>query len=244
MLGCDAQRVVLTNGGAEAIALVASVVEIGWVDEPDFSLYRRHLRSLDPAAGRWRSNPNNPTGQLAPIDATAKVWDEAFWQITAGTWTRGDADAGAIVVGSLTKLFACPGLRVGYVLAPDAELAARVRDRQPQWAVNGLATTLIPDLVQRARLDRWSATTRELKRALVTELGARGLEVTTADAPWVLVRRAGLRADLARHAVSVRDCTSFGWPDTVRIATPRADDLPRLLRAVDLVLGETGEPHG
>jgi histidinol-phosphate/aromatic aminotransferase/cobyric acid decarboxylase-like protein len=129
------------------------------------------------------------------------------------------------------------------VLSPDAELAARVRDRQAHWSVNGLATSLVPDLLQRARLDRWSATTRELKHALVTELGARGFDVTTADAPWVLIHRAGLRSDLAQHAVLVRDCTSFGWPDTFRMATPRADDLPRLLSAVDRVLDETGERH-
>jgi hypothetical protein len=85
------------------------------VQPPEFSLYARHLQALRREAGRWQSNPNNPTGELAAPDAEAAVWDEAFWSLATGTWTRGDADRGAVVVGSLTKLFACPGLRVGYV---------------------------------------------------------------------------------------------------------------------------------
>jgi histidinol-phosphate/aromatic aminotransferase/cobyric acid decarboxylase-like protein len=244
VLGCAADRLVLTNGGADAIALVAAELETGWVDEPDFSLYRRHLRSLDPAAGRWRSNPHNPTGRLAAADETVAVWDEAFWPITTGTWTRGGSDDGVVVVGSLTKLFACPGLRVGYVVAPDRTLASRLRHRQAQWSVNGLATSLLPELVEHSDLGAWTGATRALKETLVGELAKRGLDVTTADAPWVLVHRVGLRTALARHAVLVRDCATFGWPDTFRVATPRADDLPRLLEAVDRVLNEDCHTHG
>ena len=130
-MGVDQDRLVLTNGGAEAIALVAAEVG-GQVEEPEFSL---HPRTGGP---RWRSNPHNPTGRLAPPTEAAGVWDEAFWPLATGTWTRGDADAGAWVVGSLTKLLACPGLRVGYVLTPSAHAARVVRDRQPTWSVNGL----------------------------------------------------------------------------------------------------------
>src|SRR4051812_36899303 len=42
-LDVEPGRILLTNGGAEAIALVAAELGRGWVDEPDFSLYRRHL---------------------------------------------------------------------------------------------------------------------------------------------------------------------------------------------------------
>ena len=43
VLGVEPDRLVLTNGGAEAIALVAGELGTGRVDDPDFSLYRRHL---------------------------------------------------------------------------------------------------------------------------------------------------------------------------------------------------------
>jgi hypothetical protein len=86
-MGVDPARLLLTNGGAEAIALVAAELQTGWVDEPDFSLYRRHLATLDRGAGRWRSNPHNPTGVLAGADETATVWDEAFWPLACGWGT-------------------------------------------------------------------------------------------------------------------------------------------------------------
>src|SRR5436190_442861 len=74
-IGVDASRVVLTNGGSEAIALVAAELGSGWVDEPDFSLYRRHL----PAA-------------LLP---------ELLDRADLPTWSRGIADLRAQLVDVL-----------------------------------------------------------------------------------------------------------------------------------------------
>jgi histidinol-phosphate/aromatic aminotransferase/cobyric acid decarboxylase-like protein len=229
-IGVDPARVVLTNGGAEAIALVAGIVGAGWVEEPDFSLYRRHLPRLDPSAGRWRSNPRNPTGELASATDVAAVWDEAFFPLATGTWTRGEG----VVVGSLTKLFACPGLRVGYVLDhTDGEVAAEVRRRRPEWSVNGLAAALVPELLALADLPRWSAALASLRTELVGLLEAAGFEVHAADAPWVLVPESGdLRDRLAAKAILVRDCTSFGLPGTLRIAVPDEAGITRLATAL------------
>ena len=233
----DASRVVLTNGGSEAIALVAGELGPGSVDEPDFSLYRRHLPAVVAGAPRWRSNPRNPTGRLAAPGETAAVWDEAFYPLTTGAWTRGDA--GAVVVGSLTKVFACPGLRLGYVLAPDAHLADRLRRRQPRWAVNGIAAALLPDLLERADLAAWSRGIAELRNQLVDVLHAHRLHPRPTDAPFVLVdRAAGLRDRLAPLGIVVRDCTSFGLPDCARIAVPDPDGLERLDRALGAVAAE------
>ena len=87
----DDDLVVLTNGGAEAVALVAQLERVGSVVDPEFSLYRRHLQEVRPDAPRWRSNPSNPLGLLADADATARVWDEAFYPLATGDWSRGDA---------------------------------------------------------------------------------------------------------------------------------------------------------
>jgi histidinol-phosphate/aromatic aminotransferase/cobyric acid decarboxylase-like protein len=227
-IGIEPSRLVLTNGGAEAIALVAAEVKRGWVDEPDFSLYRRHLLALDPAAGRWRSNPHNPTGLLAPPAETAAVWDEAFWPLATGTWTRGDVHTGSIVVGSLTKVLACPGLRVGYVLCPTEELAARLAQRQPQWALNGLAAAALPELLDRVDLSDWSRAISRLRTALMALLHAAGYQPRASQANWVLVEAPHLRDQLAAHAILVRDCASFGLPGTVRVAVPDAGGLARL----------------
>jgi histidinol-phosphate/aromatic aminotransferase/cobyric acid decarboxylase-like protein len=219
----DPSRLVLTNGGAEAIALVAAEVGGGTVAEPDFSLYPR-------AGGpRWRSNPHSPTGCLASPEERAGVWDEAFYPLATGSWTRGDD---AWVLGSLTKLLACPGLRVGYVIAPDARSADGVRARQPAWSVNGLACAALPDLLATVDLPAWAAAVARQRARLVDLLLEAGLTPEPSDACWVLVKAPGLRARLAPRGVAVRDCSSFGLPDHVRVAVPGDTGLRRLQEAL------------
>ena len=225
-LGVDADRVLLTNGGAEAISLVAAELG-GSVEEPEFGLYPRGLGL------RWRSNPHNPSGRLAGPDERAGVWDEAFYPLATGRWTRGDAERGAVVVGSLTKVFSCPGLRAGYVLAPDRDLVRRLRARQLEWSVNGLAAAAVPDLLATADLPGWSETLAAWRDDLVAALTAHGLDPEASDANWVLVRSPGLRDRLARFGVLVRDCGSFGMPDHVRIAVPDPAGLARLAEALE-----------
>lgn len=239
-LGVAADQVVLTNGAAEAIALVAAEVGSARVDDPEFSLYRRHLPEVDPTAGRWRSNPHSPSGSLAGAGERAAVWDEAFYPLATGAWTRGDHRGGAWVIGSLTKLFSCPGLRVGYAIAPHDAGAARLRARQPRWAVNGLAAAAVPELVATADLAGWAETLAGWRDALVAVLGAHGIAARAGAAPWVLVAGGDLRARLAPHGVLVRDCTSFGLPGTFRLAVPDPAGLARL----DDALGRLAPPPG
>lgn len=231
-IGVPEDRLVLTNGASEAIALVAAELGAGWVSEPEFSLYRRHLPRVDPEAPRWRSNPNNPTGELAAPQDRAEVWDESFWPLATGTWTRGDGEGGAFVIGSLTKLLACPGLRAGYVICPGTERADRISRRQPQWSLNGLAAAALAEMLAGVDLPTWSAGIAHLREQLVGVLAGHGLSARVASGNWVLVDAPGLREQLARQAVLVRDCASFAMPGTARIAVPNDSGLERLDRAL------------
>jgi histidinol-phosphate/aromatic aminotransferase/cobyric acid decarboxylase-like protein len=243
-LGVDADRIVLTNGGAEAIALVAAEAGSGSVEEPDFSLYRRHLGDVSAAAPRWRSDPHNPSGRLAPPEERAAVWDEAFYPLATGRWTSGRADSESVVLGSLTKVFACPGLRLGFVLCPPgSDLPGRISARQPMWAVNGLAAAALPDLLAIADLPGWAAEVARLRSELAAVLASFGLPPEPSDANFVLVRGAsGLRDALAPNGVIVRDCASFGLPGHVRIAVP--DDAGRRRLAAALEAWRASSPGG
>jgi histidinol-phosphate/aromatic aminotransferase/cobyric acid decarboxylase-like protein len=228
----DPARVVLTNGGAEAIALTASILPHGRVDEPEFSLYRRHLTTFHPDAPRWRSNPNNPTGVLAAADDAAVVWDEAFYPLTTGRWSRGDDTSWRL--GSLTKVWACPGLRLGYLIAPNGRDADLARHRQAAWSVNSLALAVVPALLDETDLEGWAVRIRGLKADLATVLRAAGLRVEVPDAPWVLVGDDhGVRDRLAGRGIATRDCTSFGLAGTLRIAVPDAAGIERVAAALE-----------
>lgn len=237
-IGVDAGRLVLTNGGAEAIALVARHLKAGAIIEPEFSLYRRHLPSVDTDAGRWRSNPSNPLGQLAAADETAAVWDEAFYPLATGAWTRGDDHAWRL--GSLTKLWACAGLRIGYGIAPTVADAEAIRGAQPRWALNGLALALLPELLAVTDLVGWAGEIAALRAELAAGVDGLGMSVTESAANWVLINNVDaplVRSGLAHHGIIVRDCSNFGLPDTVRIALPQRADLDRVMTALAAIVG-------
>jgi len=68
-----------------------------------------------------------------------------------------------------------------------------------------------------------------------------GLVPRPSAANFVLVEAApGLRAALAPHGVVVRDCSTFGLPDSARIAVPDADGLARLDAALSCARGTIG----
>ncbi|WP_131106201.1 aminotransferase class I/II-fold pyridoxal phosphate-dependent enzyme [Ornithinimicrobium sufpigmenti] len=241
-LGVDPGRVLLTNGGSEAIHLVTAVLGGRVREEPEFGLHPRG--SEGPV---WRTDPHSPTGRLADPQERADVWDEAFYAVATGGWTALGTPARdrAVVVGSLTKTFSCPGLRLGYVVVPEGPVAARdgsslgpeeLRVRllraQPHWPVSALALAVLPDLLADADLPGWAARIGQLRQDLVGVLESAGLQVQAADAPWVLVHEPGLRERLAPRGVLVRDCASFGLPDVFRMAVPGPSGLERVATAV------------
>src|SRR5207237_6782762 len=122
-----------------------------------------------------------------------------------------------------------PGLRAGYVLAPDDDTAERLRRRRPRWSVNGLAASALPDLLAAVDLEGWATSVTSLRRQLVSVLQAHGFEPWPSDPPFLLVPgAAGLRERLARRLVLVRDCTSFGLPGHVRVTVPDEAGVERL----------------
>ncbi len=170
------------------------------------------------------------------------MWDEAFFPLATGRWTRGDPTAVA-VVGSLTKLFACPGLRLGYALGRSR---AHRRPAGPPAASGRSAAwrpRALPDLLATVDLPGWCAGVAQLRDALVGLLRSHGLTVRPSDANWVLVDRGGLREALAPHGVVVRDCASFGLPGVTRIAVPSAQGLGRLAAALVPCLGVSSSPE-
>jgi histidinol-phosphate/aromatic aminotransferase/cobyric acid decarboxylase-like protein len=224
-MNIDPATLLLTNGGAEAIALVASRLG-GSVVEPEFSLHPRGEGPL------WRSNPHSPSGVLAGPNDRAAVWDEAFYPLATGEWTRGDIDS--VVVGSLTKVLACPGLRVGYVVASPPFIRT-LRSDQPEWSLNGFAAEALPDLLAPLDLAGDAARIRVLRARLEEVLIRYGLRARRSDANWVLVDAPGLRESLAPHGIIVRDCASFGMDGVVRIAVPNDAGLARLDAALESV---------
>ena len=98
----------------------------------------------------WLCNPNNPTGQVIPMPIlesaiashpdTIFIIDESYAPFTMQPLvsTSMSGAKNALLLHSMTKEFAIPGLRLGYITG-SAALLSRVRKCRMPWAVNQLA---------------------------------------------------------------------------------------------------------
>lgn len=185
------------------------------------------------AAVLWITNPHNPTGQLWSRESLVPllerfalvIVDEAFLPLVPG----GEAQSllpwvgrcpGLVVIRSLTKLAAIPGLRLGYALADPERLARWAAWRDP-WPVNGLAAAagvaLMADRAWDQRVQGWLAREGPWLAGELAQLP--GLVPMASAANFLLVRgeRAGQPCSLnglrlaleQRHRILVRDCRSF-----------------------------------
>ena len=151
-------EVLVTSGATDAIYLIAQTLrEEGTfaVKRPTFSEYADACRMFGyqeaPKGGavRWLCNPNNPTGELRTIDTIKVLSLRHHWLIIDQSYenylwrkTLSPHDAremqNVIQIHSMTKRFAIPGLRLGFITAP-ASIIKRLRANHRPWAVNALA---------------------------------------------------------------------------------------------------------
>ena len=89
--------------------------------------------------------PNNPTGNVISLDALQKISsavnilvDESFIDFIPAESARELVNAKISVVQSLTKIFAIPGLRLGFAVV-EKNLAERLNFSKDVWNVNFLA---------------------------------------------------------------------------------------------------------
>ena len=89
--------------------------------------------------------PNNPTGNLISVDEVKKISavvptliDESFIDFLEIETAKNFAKKNLVVVQSLTKIFAIPGLRLGFAVA-EKNLADKLNFLKDVWNVNFLA---------------------------------------------------------------------------------------------------------
>lgn len=233
VLNVDDGQLVLCNGGSEAISLVAGLGRSGYVVEPEFSLYSRHISNYRDGTDWWASNPNNPIGRLLDQSQRPEVVDEAFYQIATGTWTRRDFEHGSYVIGSLTKLFALPGLRLGYIVAPSIAKAIELKKLQPQWAVNALALGMLPTLLQLIDLSQVQSQVASLRNDLNDILIRYGAKPEDSDANYIFIADGlDIFDRFLSNKIVARDTSSFGLTRGIRIAVPSITGLERVEAAL------------
>jgi histidinol-phosphate/aromatic aminotransferase/cobyric acid decarboxylase-like protein len=191
------------------------------------------------------ANPANPSGGAAAVAGvrrlcqehplTTFVLDEAFAAFAPpGTslLEEGSVPANAIVVRSLTKELALPGLRMGYLVA-EPSLARTLSGVLPAWPLSAPSlAAAVAGMEDLDHVESGARLAREHVRRLAETLREAGAEPAPTDANYVLALAPGAHAALAARGITVRDCASFGLPDHVRVAAPTPADLPKVLSAI------------
>lgn len=190
-------------------------------------------------------NPANPAGtrlEARPLrrlcerhPRTRFVIDEAF----AGFAPAGTSliegrlpPRNCIVVRSLTKELALPGLRVGYLVAEpggETDLSAVL----PAWPLSAPALAAgVAACANPGHTAAGAATARAEVELLAEALRRQGWQPLPSCVNYLLCRAPGLADHLARSGIAVRRCDSFGLPGFVRIAAPAGGDLNAVLAAI------------
>jgi histidinol-phosphate aminotransferase len=228
----------------------AQVLKQPMLEEADFRLNVAEIVNLiqkHRPKGVFLCNPNNPTGQylskedVLGILSVAKdsliILDEAYIAFTDNTWSSLDLIGrdNLVVVRSMTKDYALAGLRLGYAVASEPIISVLKRVRPP-WNVSSVAQAAgIFALRADGYVDACGLKIREAKEFLVKELSGLGLLPLSSQANFFLARvdnATDFSKALLRKGILVRDCSSFGLPNYVRLAPRTIAECQRLIDAI------------
>jgi histidinol-phosphate aminotransferase len=208
--------------------------------------------------GVFICNPNNPTGRYLPqadferiLDAGKNsliVLDEAYISFVDNAWSSLDLAlhsslrterSNLLVLRSMTKAYAIPGIRLGYGVARE-KIIANLRRICPPWNVNTLAQKAgVITINNEDYLKRHQIELSEAKSYLIQELSHLGLPPLPSEVNFFLVEVGSarrFRQELLKQKILVRDCTSFGLPQYIRIAPRTLPECQRLVAAIQKVL--------
>lgn len=258
--GINPDEVLVTSGAVDAIYLIAQVYRNEGtcrIMQPTFREYEDACRVFgyqerEDGTLCWLCNPNNPTGSVMVTEevlALAErhrllIVDQSYEDYTmepllapADVVSRDDI----ILLHSMTKRYAVPGLRLGYITA-SSRIISRLREQYRPWAINALSLEAGKWLVQRGKtaitdLPSYLAETHRL-RSMLNEI--EGIEAFDTQTNFFLctiasATAAELKEYLAnKHGILIRDASNFTGltPHHFRIATQSAAENDALAAAI------------
>jgi adenosylcobyric acid synthase len=212
---------------------------------------------LKPAQLVLLGQPNNPTGRTFDAEALRRianqhpavmfVVDESFIGFTDGSQSlQQNRPENILILTSLTKLYAIPGLRLGYLTGATGHIQ-QLKNYLPNWTVNSLAqavgTRAVQDIDYLQQTRSFVTQQRESLVALLSSLP--GLTVYPGEANFLLLRLdhpnldAQQLADLAlQQGIALRVCGNFAGLDGryFRLAVRTEAEQQRLVHLLRSIL--------
>lgn len=265
----NVDNVLISNGATEAIYLISQAFEGSktTIIVPTFSEYEDactiNKHDLHYCAQPkdiemdtdlvWICNPNNPNGKIYSLNElkdlvksrpnTTFVFDQSYACFTnAEVWDVEDASnfKNVILLHSMTKQFAIPGLRLGYVTANE-NIISKINTYRMPWSVNALAIQAGKFLLENESPDSNFANYIEESNRLQSILqDVEGLEVIPSQMHYFLCKLESKKASdlkqhlIENHGILIRDASNFRGLNKhyFRIATQSRTENDALIKAI------------
>ena len=243
----DSARVVVSHPTYPMFRILTEMAG-GSIDEVraiDLQLDRgKFLEQARGARLTWVCNPNNPTGELLPLDFVEEVAvatdgvlvvDEAYFE-TSGVTALPLIERlpNVVVVRTLSKAFGLAGVRVGYALA-GAAIGDALRRVRPPGSISVVSAALGAQALSdvsgmRQRVKQVIAERTRLRRGLE----ALDLEVRDSAANFLLVRTGRSAAPaLLKQGLVVRTFPATSvLAEFIRVTVRRVEENDRLVAAL------------
>jgi len=196
------------------------------------------------------TSPHNPTGSEMALDEvvaladgteeeTLVVLDEAYGEFSdaESATTLLDERDDVAVLRTFSKAYGLAGVRLGYALVPEAWADAYARINTPFAASELACRAGLAALDDQAHVERTIETAAWARQRFYDDLDC---PTWDSGGNFVLceVGDATAVADAAeREGVIVRDCSSFGLPDCVRVTCGTEADTRRAVEVLNEVIG-------
>jgi histidinol-phosphate aminotransferase len=256
--------------GAYARGRSADVLGLSWTDSFPLAESIEQIQHNPAVALVCLASPANPLGlvasrseMMALADACAAtrtgfLFDAAYGEFAADDPTpallaRGDT----YVTRTFSKAYGLAGLRMGYVISPDAAEAGLLRTLGSPYPTSGLgAHAALTALADTAGLQAAISRVKAERAALTAALEDRGLSLSASEANFVFFRAgtvldvcggaAGFAAAMAGRGIAVRSFANRpGLQDSIRISCPGDEAaFQRVLAAIDAILPVAGSGTG
>lgn len=228
-------------------------------EEKRFEIEFDGLKKLIPEADLvFINNPNNPTGtylgtemilqisKLCREHKTVLVLDEAFIDFVENhdcqpILKEALKNKYLLILRSLTKYFALPGLRIGYAISGH-ELIEKIKENQYPWNINLFAQIAASEIISDKNYIEASKKyiLREREYLLNNLKGLKGLKIYPAAANFILCKLENtainnadmLDAKLIKKGIMIRNCANFrGLSERFfRVAVRKREENRKLIR--------------
>ena len=199
-------------------------------------------------------NPNNPTGAITSIELLIKILnkakksramvliDESFLDFIEGNLSMIsyiNEYENLIIVKSLTKFFALPGLRIGYGICSNIQLKEKLEKISPAWNINILAEiATITGLKDKNYIEQSIKYILKEKEYLYKQLKQiTGLKVYEPSVNFIMLKtiiKMELKDELLKNNILIRSCSNYEGLDAnyYRIAVRNHDENSMLIRKI------------